>query len=108
MKVLKGYVQNSNCLEGCIVECYIVEETLEFCMEYLSSMDAYEIPCSMKDEWKCEKPLLGGHAITIYDYKLVEHTYNLFYKIQPLCNVISSVMHLNIWICYSNNCLYKP
>ena len=34
-------------------------------------MDAIGIPSSMKDEWKCGKPLLGGRAITIHDYKLV-------------------------------------
>ena len=29
-KVLKGYVQNRNHPEGCIAECYIAEEALEF------------------------------------------------------------------------------
>ena len=33
MKVLKGYVQNHNYLEGCIIECYITEEAIEFCTE---------------------------------------------------------------------------
>ncbi|KAL6310976.1 hypothetical protein AAG906_019942 [Vitis piasezkii] len=59
MKVLKGYVRNHNRPEGCIAECYIAEEALEFCTEYLSGMDAIGIPSSMKDEWKCGKPLLG-------------------------------------------------
>ena len=31
MKVLKGYVRNRNRPEGCIVECYIAEEAIEFC-----------------------------------------------------------------------------
>ncbi|RVW33032.1 hypothetical protein CK203_101237 [Vitis vinifera] len=34
------------------------------------------IPSSMKDEWKCGKPLLGGRAITIHDYKLVEQAHH--------------------------------
>ena len=55
-----------------IGECYIAEEVLEFCTEYLFGMDAIGIPSSMKDEWKCGKPLLGGRAKTIHDYKLVE------------------------------------
>ncbi|KAL6313128.1 hypothetical protein AAG906_019600 [Vitis piasezkii] len=63
-------------LKGCIVECYIAEEALEFCTEYLSGMDAIGIPSSMKDEWKCGKPLLGGRAITIHDYKLVEQAHH--------------------------------
>ncbi|RVW53301.1 hypothetical protein CK203_088512 [Vitis vinifera] len=60
---LKSYVRNHNRPEGCIAECYIAEEALEFCTEYLSGMDAIGIPSSMKDEWKCGKPLLGGRAI---------------------------------------------
>ncbi|RVW75683.1 hypothetical protein CK203_055220 [Vitis vinifera] len=39
-------------------------------------MDAIGIPSSMKDEWKCGKPLLGGRAITIHDYKLVEQAHH--------------------------------
>ncbi|RVW66354.1 hypothetical protein CK203_065181 [Vitis vinifera] len=48
----QGYVRNHNRPEGCIAECYIAEEALEFCTEYLSGMDAIGIPSSMKDEWK--------------------------------------------------------
>ena len=44
MKVLKGYVQNCNKPEGCIAECYIVGEAIEFCIEYLSNVDAIWIP----------------------------------------------------------------
>ncbi|RVW89710.1 hypothetical protein CK203_047225 [Vitis vinifera] len=40
MKVLKGYVRNRNRPEGCIAECYIAEEAIEFCTEYLSNVDA--------------------------------------------------------------------
>ena len=72
MKVLKGYVRNHNRPEGCIAECYIAEEALEFCTEYLSGINAIGIPSRMKDKWKCGKPLLGGRAKTIHDYKLVE------------------------------------
>ncbi|KAL6337725.1 hypothetical protein AAG906_037319 [Vitis piasezkii] len=63
MKVFKGY-------------CYIAEEALEFCTEYLSGINAIGIPSSVKDEWKCGKPLLGGRAITIHDYKLVEQAHH--------------------------------
>ena len=30
-KVLKSYMRNCNRPEGCIVECYIAEEAIEFC-----------------------------------------------------------------------------
>ena len=48
MKVLRGYVRNRNQPEGCIVECYIMEEAIEFCTEYLSNVDAIGIPISVK------------------------------------------------------------
>ena len=38
MKILKGYVRNQTLPEGCIVECYIVEEGIEFYSEYLSGV----------------------------------------------------------------------
>ena len=38
MKILKGSVRNRTRLEGCIVECYIVEEAIEFGLEYLSGV----------------------------------------------------------------------
>ena len=36
MKILKGYVRNRTRPKGCIVECYIVEEAIQFYSEYLS------------------------------------------------------------------------
>ena len=82
MRVLKGYFQNHNSLEKSIAKCYIVDEALEFCIEYLSGIDEIEIPYSMKNEWKCGKPLLGGCAITIHDYKLVVQAHH--YVIQNM------------------------
>ena len=76
IKVLKGYVRNRNHLDGCIVECYIAEEALEFCTQYLSGIDAIGIPSSMKDEWKYGKPLPGGRAMTINEYNLVERAHH--------------------------------
>ena len=42
--MLKGYVQNRTQPKGCIVECYIAEEGIEFCTKYLSNVDAIGIP----------------------------------------------------------------
>ena len=44
MKILKGYVRNRNRQEGCIAKCYIVEEAVEYCLEYLSNMKAVGFP----------------------------------------------------------------
>ncbi|XP_062080508.1 uncharacterized protein LOC133785274 [Humulus lupulus] len=38
MKILKGYIRNRSRPEGCIIECYIVEEAIEFCSEYMSGV----------------------------------------------------------------------
>ena len=38
MKILKGYVRNRSRPEGCIVECYIAEEAVEFCSEYMTGV----------------------------------------------------------------------
>ena len=35
MKVLKGYVRNRARLEGCIAECYLADECMQFCSRYL-------------------------------------------------------------------------
>ncbi|KAL6315174.1 hypothetical protein AAG906_037406 [Vitis piasezkii] len=67
MKVLKGYVQNCNRPEGCIVECYIAEEAIEFCIEYLSNIDAIGIPISAKIDQKVGAPILGCQVVAIED-----------------------------------------
>ena len=65
MKVLKGYVRNRNRSEGCIAECYIVEEAIEFCTEYLSNVDAIGIPISANIDQKVGAPIPGGQVVTI-------------------------------------------
>ena len=44
MKVLKGYVRNRTQPEGCIIECYIVEEAIEFCLEFLLGVTTIGLP----------------------------------------------------------------
>ena len=70
MKVLKGYIQNHNCWEGCFVECHDTKEALEFCIEYVLGIDAIRIPNVGNDECKGGKPLLGACVATI-DHKLL-------------------------------------
>ena len=40
MKVLKGYLRKGNNVEGCMAECYIAEEVLEYCVEYIKDVQA--------------------------------------------------------------------
>lgn len=57
-------------LKGCIVECYIAKETLEFCTQYLSNIDAIGIPNARNDECKGGKTLPRCYVATI-DHKLL-------------------------------------
>ena len=49
MKILKGYVRNRTRSERCIVEYYIVEEAIEFCLKYLSGATTISIPIDSID-----------------------------------------------------------
>ncbi|XP_062010312.1 uncharacterized protein LOC133726719 [Rosa rugosa] len=44
MKFLKDYVRNRNRPEGCMAECYIAEEAIEFCADFLSDVSTVGIP----------------------------------------------------------------
>ena len=65
MKVLKSYVRNCNRPEGCIVECYIAEEAIEFFMEYLSNMDKIGIPIDPRIDNKIRTPLPGSFVMKV-------------------------------------------
>ncbi|KAL6318249.1 hypothetical protein AAG906_035758 [Vitis piasezkii] len=79
MKVLKGYVRNRNRPEGCIAECYIAEEAIEFCTEYLSNVDAIGIPISANIDQKVGAPIPGGQVVTI-DSNLWLHAHHYVLK----------------------------
>ena len=44
MKILKGYVKNHYRLEASMIERYIVEESIEFCSEYMSKANPIGLP----------------------------------------------------------------
>ncbi|KAK9073876.1 hypothetical protein SSX86_006470 [Deinandra increscens subsp. villosa] len=50
MKTLKGYVRNHYRPEGCIAECYVAEEALEFCSAYLRNGNSIGNPHDRVDE----------------------------------------------------------
>ncbi|XP_052291954.1 uncharacterized protein LOC127900771 [Citrus sinensis] len=64
MKILKDYVRNRDKPEGCIAESYIAEEAIEFCIEYLSEVDAIGIP-PKKYRSDVGLPLPGGCVVRI-------------------------------------------
>ncbi|KAL5579062.1 hypothetical protein UlMin_011504 [Ulmus minor] len=68
MKVLKGYVRNGSKPEGCIAECYIAEEALEFCAEHLQNMSTVGVPTNTNNQIR--NAALGhgiGSADAAYD-----------------------------------------
>ncbi|XP_073154053.1 uncharacterized protein [Henckelia pumila] len=77
MKILKGYVRNHNRPEGCIAECYIAEEAVEFCSDYMSSVHTIGIP-SRDQQVQITRPLSSSvvHA-TCHDELHQAHIYVL-------------------------------
>ena len=65
MKVLKGYFRNHNRPKGCIAECYLVEEAVEFYIGYLSNVDAIGVPSITNVDHKVGAPIPGGHITEV-------------------------------------------
>ncbi|XP_073129688.1 uncharacterized protein [Henckelia pumila] len=77
MKTLKDYVRNRNRPEGSIAECYIAEEAVEFCSDYMSNVHTIGIP-SRHRQIQLTKPLSGSvlHS-TCHDELNQAHRYVL-------------------------------
>ncbi|KAL5550266.1 hypothetical protein UlMin_000442 [Ulmus minor] len=67
MKILKGYTRNRHRPEGCIIECYIVEEAVEFCSEYLANARTIGIPKGIEERIKSR----SGFKVIPTDYKML-------------------------------------
>ena len=65
MKILKGYVRNWHKPEGCIIECYIVEEAVEFCSEYLANARTIGVPKGIEERIESR----SGFKVISTDYK---------------------------------------
>ncbi|KAL5551593.1 hypothetical protein UlMin_001769 [Ulmus minor] len=76
MKILKGYVRNRSRPEGCIIECYVVEEAVEFCSEYLESTPTIGIPKSLESRQNVRM----GFKVTPVEYKMLCEAH--FYVLQ--------------------------
>ncbi|KAE8661113.1 hypothetical protein F3Y22_tig00116939pilonHSYRG00277 [Hibiscus syriacus] len=75
MKTLKGYVRNHHRPEGCIAKCYVAEEALEFCSDYLKNMKSIGNPHERADERiRTGKPLSRG-TVEVVDAKLLDEAH---------------------------------
>ncbi|KAM6574884.1 hypothetical protein CsatA_023211 [Cannabis sativa] len=71
MKVLKSYVRNHYRPEACMVECYISEEAVEFCSEYMAGVEAIGISKPRTDPDDVERGLRGkGTMVTVSKLEL--------------------------------------
>ncbi|XP_062112469.1 uncharacterized protein LOC133823624 [Humulus lupulus] len=64
MKVLKSYVRNHYRPEASMVECYISEEAVEFCSEYMSGVEAIGIKKPRNNSDGVDKGLRGNGTVT--------------------------------------------
>ena len=49
MGILKHYVRNRACPEGSIIEGYVTEEVVEFCIDYMARLDPIGVPRSVHE-----------------------------------------------------------
>ena len=84
MKVLKDYVRNQARPEGCIAECYLVDECIRFCGEYIQCNIDIGPKKSRNEEYDDEtilegRPISKGKSIELSDEMLkIAHSYVLF------------------------------
>ncbi|KAF1872481.1 hypothetical protein Lal_00016782 [Lupinus albus] len=63
MKTLKWYVKNQSIPQSCIIERYIVEETLDFCTGYFVDCDFIGIPMPRYAERTFCKGITGNQIL---------------------------------------------
>ncbi|XP_028102256.1 uncharacterized protein LOC114301506 [Camellia sinensis] len=72
MKILKGYVRNRARPKGCIAECYIAEECMQFCSGYMKQAAEIGARHNRNKEFENEtilegRPITLGNSIMIPD-----------------------------------------
>ena len=72
IKVLKEFVQNTTRLEGCISECYLAEECIQFCNNVLKKTSNFQAKADKNIEYENNSILEGlptsaGRSISLTD-----------------------------------------
>ena len=73
-KVLKSYVKKGYNVEGCIAECYIAAEALEYYAEYLKDVSAVRIPKSRINR-SCADQGIGAANVIPVEIKLLNQAH---------------------------------
>ena len=81
VKILKGYVRNRSRPKGCILECYVAEEAIEFCSEQLESAQTM----GYLKVWNLDKNVRMGLKVTPVEYKMLCEAH--FYVLQNTLGV---------------------
>lgn len=77
MNILEGYVKNWSQWKGCIIERFIVEETVEFCTQYLSNVEpiwllgSHNLGKTRKVSWWLSQTLNGNKHIYMFSNMLL-------------------------------------
>jgi hypothetical protein len=75
MSVLKKYVLNHARPEGSISKGYVTEELIEFCVDFVDSIDSIRVPVSRHEGRLLGKaPLKGKHVSAIILICSIKHT----------------------------------
>ena len=59
-KILKGYVRNCARPEGCIAECYLADECMQFCSGYMKKAAKIGVRHNRNEEFENESILEGA------------------------------------------------
>ena len=75
MKTLKGYVKNRAWPEGCIAECYLADECVAFCNEYIKTTTEVDHQNNLNQDFDNDiivegHPISAGTSITFTDEML--------------------------------------
>eukprot|EP00256_Glycine_max_P069195 XP_025983790.1 uncharacterized protein LOC100791086 [Glycine max] len=65
MKVLKGYTKNQYRPEASIVERYVAEEAIEFCSQYMETVEAVGVPKIRHDRTRGGQGTRGFNVVTM-------------------------------------------
>ena len=65
MKVLKGYTKNQYRPEASIVERYVAEEAIEFCSQYMETVEAVGVPKIRHDQTRGGQGTRAFNVVTM-------------------------------------------
>ena len=99
MKIFKGYTKNHHRPEASVIESYIIEEAVEFCLSYLSETKSIEISKSRHAD------IFGGRGTQDINIKsmardvvLEAHFYilNNLSEVEPYIAIHKTIIKKNI------------